>query len=66
MTTPRDEGAPEAVVEAREAYEQSIKRSDDTDAAIRRVDEIVSMMRGERTVNHWADKVRNELRKRVA
>lgn len=57
---------PNGIDHARQAYEQSVKRSDDTDAVIRRVDDVVGMMRAERRENHWADKARAELRKRIA
>jgi hypothetical protein len=52
--------------EAKQAYERSVKRADDADAVMRRVDDVVGMMRAERRENHWADKARAELRKRIA
>lgn len=43
---------------ARASYEESLKRLGDTDAIVRRVDDVVGSIKGERRVNHWAEKTR--------
>jgi hypothetical protein len=47
---------------ARASYEESLKRLSDTDALIRRADEVAGSIRDERHVNHWAEKARRVLR----
>lgn len=58
-----DETDPGAGVDrARASYEDSLKRLHDTDALTQRVDDVVGSIRGERRVNHWAEKTRAALR----
>ena len=66
MTREPEPGTPEAVDHARQTYEESVKRYDDAEALIGRTDSVVSMLRGERFANHWADKARAQLRGKTA